>query len=266
LVSDLSWTNTSVRLGDLKPWPRNPKTISKRNAERLLASWNEMGQFQTVAIGPDGEVYDGHQRLSVLLAARGAEYMIDARQSNRALTEDERAKLVLSAHVGTTGAWNWDALSGWDESLLQDCGFDAALLKELNDDAANLNEMLRSMAGESDDEPYSRKIEAPIYEPTGEKPEVSALYDDSKTKALTAAIDASALDDEIKQFLTIAAQRHTVLNFARIAEFYAHADEDLQALMEDSALVIIDFNRAIELGFVQLTERIAEMVRDEYGE
>lgn len=265
-MSDLFWTNTAVRLGDLKPWARNPKTISKRNAERLLRSWDEMGQFQTVAIGPDGAVYDGHQRLSVLLAARGPEYMIDARRSNRALTDDERAKLVLTAHVGTTGQWNWSELAAWDETLLQDCGFDAGLLKEWNDDAANLSEMLKSIAGETEDEPYSRKIEAPIYEPTGPKPDVSELYDDTRTKALTAAIDASALDDEIKQFLTIAAQRHTVLNFARIAEYYAHADEELQALMEDSALVIIDFNRAIELGFVQLTERIAEMVRDEYGE
>lgn len=145
-MSDLFWTNTAVRLGDLKPWARNPKTISKRNAERLLASWDEMGQFQTVAIGPDGAVYDGHQRLSVLLAARGPEYMIDARQSNRALTEDERAKLVLTAHVGTTGAWDWSELAAWDETLLQDCGFDAALLKELNDDAANLSEMLKSIA------------------------------------------------------------------------------------------------------------------------
>ena len=36
--------------------------------------------------------------------------------------------------------------------------------------------------------------------------------------------------------------------------------------MEDSALVIIDFDRAIELGFVQLTQKIAQQVKDEYGE
>ena len=121
--------------------------------------------------------------------------------------------------------------------------------------------------GTNDDGTYSRKIEAPTYEPSEVKPEVSELYDDSKTRALVEAIQAAdGLSDEERAFLVIAAQRHTVFNFAKIADFYAHADEGLQTLMEDSALVIIDFDRAIELGYVQLTERIAEMVRDEYGE
>ena len=144
-MSDLFWTNTRVRLGDLEPWERNPKTISKRNAERLLRSWDEMGQVQTVAIGPAPNplpVYDGHQRLSALLARYGVDYEVDARQSNRRLTEDERARLVLLLHTGTTGAWDWSELAAWDETLLQDCGFDAALLKEWNDDAANLSEKI----------------------------------------------------------------------------------------------------------------------------
>ena len=33
------------------------------------------------------------------------------------------------------------------------------------------------------------------------------------------------------------------VHFARIAEFYAHASPEVQALMEESALVIIDFKR-----------------------
>jgi len=36
-MGDLIWTNTRVRLGELVPWERNPKTISKRIAARLLA-------------------------------------------------------------------------------------------------------------------------------------------------------------------------------------------------------------------------------------
>jgi len=62
------------------------------------------------------------------------------------------------------------------------------------------------------------------------------------------------LPEEIKAFLRAAAERHVVFNYANIAEFYAHADKGLQALMEDSALVIIDFNKAIEQGFVRLNE------------
>jgi hypothetical protein len=36
--------------------------------------------------------------------------------------------------------------------------------------------------------------------------------------------------------------------------------------MEDSALVIIDFNKAIELGFVNLSEEIAQQYQSEYGD
>ena len=93
-MSDLTWTADSATLGELVPWERNPKAISKRNAERLLDYWQRIGQFQTVAIGPGGEVYDGHQRLSVLKAAFGPSYRIDVRRASRALTEAERAELL----------------------------------------------------------------------------------------------------------------------------------------------------------------------------
>jgi hypothetical protein len=116
------------------------------------------------------------------------------------------------------------------------------------------------------DEQYSRKIESPVYEPKNPKPAVSELFDDTKTRTLLAAIEAAAeLTDEERAFLTIAARRHTVIHYNKVADFYAHADAKLQALMEDSALVIIDFNRAIELGYVKLAEDIAKLYGEEYG-
>lgn len=57
---DIEWRYDTVRLSELRPWERNPKTISKAHAKRLLETWERLGQFQTLAIGPDGEVYDGH--------------------------------------------------------------------------------------------------------------------------------------------------------------------------------------------------------------
>ena len=115
------------------------------------------------------------------------------------------------------------------------------------------------------DETYSREVKSPAYEMTGEKPAISALFDDSKTKQLIADIDANgSIPEADKSFLRVAAQRHTVLRFDRIAEYYAHADEELQSLMEDSALVIIDFNKAIELGYVKLSEEIAQLYGEDY--
>ena len=116
------------------------------------------------------------------------------------------------------------------------------------------------------DSTYTRNIETPEYKPTGPKPDLVMLYDDSKTQVLIEEIDSCDLvTDEEKQFLRIAAQRHTVLHFERIANYYAHADPGMQRLMENSALVILDFKKAISQGFVRLSHKIAGMVLDEYG-
>ena len=48
-------------------------------------------------------------------------------------------------------------------------------------------------------------------------------------------------------------------DYSKIANFYAHSSRECQELMENSALVIIDFNKAIENGFVRLTEEINAM-------
>ena len=142
VTEQITWTNDTAALGDLVPWERNPKRISRTHAARLLEYWQRIGQFQTIAIGPSGEVYDGHQRLSVLLAANGKGYRVDVRRSSRPLTDKEREELVIAAHVGTTGSFDWDALAGWDADNLQQWGFDAETLDTWRGDASALAVML----------------------------------------------------------------------------------------------------------------------------
>lgn len=60
--------------------------------------------------------------------------------------------------------------------------------------------------------------------------------------------------------LIFAAMRHISFNYQKIAEYYCHCNATVQRLMENSALVIIDINRAIELGFVNLTEEIIDIL------
>jgi hypothetical protein len=137
----MNWQNVTVKLADLQPWEHNPRTMTKRQAQRLLKSWQDLGQFQTIAIGPQGQVYDGHQRLSALLAAHGVAFTVDARQAERELSEDERRYLTTQANL-PVGVWNWDALAGWDAAQLQAWGFDDEALRAWNSDAANLATML----------------------------------------------------------------------------------------------------------------------------
>jgi ParB-like chromosome segregation protein Spo0J len=114
-MGDLTWTNDTRRLGDLVPWEHNPRQIKEAEAERLLDSLETFGQVQTIAIGPNNEIYDGHQRRYVWAAAvkYGPDFRVDVRVASRPLTERERQQLAVYLHEGTVGEWNFDELANW---------------------------------------------------------------------------------------------------------------------------------------------------------
>ncbi len=107
---------------------------------------------------------------------------------------------------------------------------------------------------------YTQKVVSPIYEPTEEKPELVELFDSEKTDKLISEINDSKIPKKIKEFLKIAAHRHTVFDYQQIAEYYAHADAEVQNLMEKSALIIVDYNDAIANGFVRMTHDIKSTI------
>jgi len=114
---------------------------------------------------------------------------------------------------------------------------------------------------------YSSKITTPIYEPKQKvSPKLFELCDKRKTCKLIRQINQSNISDNEKEFLISAAQRHLVFNYDKIAEYYCHASKEMQELMESSALVIIDFHKAIEGGYIKLSKEIAQAYLNEYGE
>ena len=147
----VTWANCQVTLGELQPWADNPRLSSKRQAQRLLDSWRQFGQVQTVAIGPSNEVYDGHQRLSALLTVHGPSYQVDARRCSRELSDVERRALVVALHAGAVGSWNWDNLANWDAGELQEWGFDSETLQNWQRDVGALGNLLDSEEAESAD-------------------------------------------------------------------------------------------------------------------
>jgi hypothetical protein len=167
------------------------------------------------------------------------------------------------------GSWNFEELGNWDIDTLAIGGFGEEMLEGLNQQQAFLMELLGKDGGEDaeqgDDDKYTKKVEAPIYEVTGEKPDISELFTNEHTNALLTAIDNADIPEAEKDFLRVAATRHTVFNFANIAEYYAHSSQEVQRLMEDSALIIIDFDRAIELGYVKLSEEVKAQFAREHG-
>ena len=141
-MGPITWTVDRVRLSDLQPWGHNPRHTSKRQAQRLLQSWQDFGQVHAIAVGPNNEVYDGHQRLSALLTVYGDDYEVDVRRASRELSDVERRALVLALHAGAVGSWDWDELTAWDPAELQEWGLDEEYLENINRDQAALIEML----------------------------------------------------------------------------------------------------------------------------
>lgn len=121
-------------------------------------------------------------------------------------------------------------------------------------------------APDLENQKYSSKIEAPIYEPKNTKPHILELCDNQKTNRLIKEIESSKLPIEEKAFLIDAARRHNVFNYEKIADYYAHSTKEMQHLMERSGLVIIDFEKAIQYGYVRLCEEIRKQYLEDYGE
>ena len=112
------------------------------------------------------------------------------------------------------------------------------------------------------DTKYSRAISIPQYEVKGDRPFIEELYSNEKVIKLLEHIKKSGVSENEKKFLTIAAYRHYVFNYSRIAEYYASASKEMQELMEESALVIIDIDDAIKNGYVKYSKRIQQIIED----
>ena len=129
-----------------------------------------------------------------------------------------------------------------------------------------INMFGQEFAPNLEDKKYSTKIDAPVYEPKNKKPYLIELVDKSKSHRLIQEIDKSSLSFEEKKFLIDASRRHNVFNYEKIADYYAHSSKEMQHLMERSGLVIIDFEKAIQLGYVKLCEEIKNQYLEVYGE
>lgn len=258
----------SVNINDLVEDDRNPRTHDKKNLAAIKASLEKFGQVEPLVVQRSTKkVIGGNGRLSVMkkLGWQTVDVVF--------VDVDETKAMQLSIALNRTSE-----LAGWDKEVL------ASMLSDLKDLEVSLdslgfdNESLdkvfvsaheRSMLGITSDPEgnvYTSKIKVPTYEPRGDNPPVHSLVDRTKTDKLIKEINESGVSGELKEFLLSAAERHTVFRFDLIAEAYCHASADVQRLFESSALVIIDFDKAIENGFVEITEELMEIAKKEIGE
>ena len=151
------------------------------------------------------------------------------------------------------GSNDWDVIANeWDTEELSEWGM------ELPDFAVDDTPI--EPEENKDETQYLRNIEIPTYQITGAEPTIAECVDVSTVKKLIKQIDESNVSEEQKEMLRICAYRHAVIHFDNIAEYYAHQDKEMQNLMEENALVIIDFDRAIEKGFVDMTDKLLRLI------
>ena len=113
---------------------------------------------------------------------------------------------------------------------------------------------------------YNLKTNIPQYIPKDKPPELKECFNTNKYKELKDKINRSNVTDLEKKFLLWAAHRHVIFNYSKIADYYASASKEMQELMEDSALVIIDFDDAIAKGYVKLNKRIGDILEKRLNE
>lgn len=247
-----------VSVDELIPYANNSRTHSDQQVTQVAASIKEFGFTNPILVDEENTIIAGHGRLQAAKKLNLSEVPVITLEG---LTDAQRKAYVIADNkLALNAGWDIELLQAELENL-QELNFDIDLL---GFDAKELLEILGE--DQNEENSYTKKVDIPLYEPQGDKPDVKDLYDDSKTFDLVEKIKSSKLPQEEKDFLMLAAGRHTVLNFELIANYYAHSSKECQELMEDNALVIIDFEKAIENGYVVLSEKISEQYLVDYPE
>jgi len=243
-----------VNIDALIPYVRNSRTHSEAQIAQIAASIKEFGFTNPVLIDKDGGIIAGHGR--TMAARKLGLHEVPCIRLEHLTPAQKKAYVIADNKLALNAGWD-DEMLKVELQELKDLNFD---IDVIGFDSSELAELFAKDEDKPDaDNPYTTNVNTPNYEPTGEKPSLEELYDDEKAMDLIVTIKESKLPEKEKQFLMAAASRHIVFNYSKIANFYAHSSKECQELMEDSALVIIDFNKAIENGFVKLTEELNEM-------
>ena len=247
------------RVEDLNPAEYNPRKRLKPGDdeyERLKRSIEAFGYVDPIIVNADGTVIGGHQRLFVLRDLGFSEADVAVVDLNK---NDEKALNIALNKI--SGEWDEEKLAEIFADL-QAAEYDATVTGY---EADAISALVRDIQIEEEvTNEYSTKIDPVHYEITGETPEIPELFDDTKYRELLQNIeDCQGISEEEREFLNLAAARHVVFNYRNIAEYYAAASLPMQRLMEESALIIIDFNDAVRNGYVKISGIINEMMEED---
>lgn len=248
-----------VPIDDLIPHPRNPRIHAD---PEIVASIQRSGFYGAVVRQKStGYLLVGNGRTAAAKVAGLTELPTQTLD----LPDTEATRLLLRDNrLSDLASYDEESLVATLKDLALEPGSLEGTAWSLEDLLAYQQKLAANEDGDEEEEEafeYTRKTDAVHYQMTGDKPPVESLVERDKTNDLMERITAADVPEDVREFLTAAAQRHLVFDYSKIAEFYAHADPELQALMEASALVIVDWNDAVHHGFVRLSSRLADILK-----
>lgn len=226
------------RLDEIKPYENNPRH-NDNAVDAVANSIREFGFKVPIVVDSEGVIVAGHTRYKA--AQKLGLKSVPCLVADDLNEEQINAFRLADNKVGELATWDLDTLKVELDNIGE----------------IDMSEFGFSLDDLTEDETYTRKIEPPTYEPTEETaPGIDELCNKSKYDDLLRYIDNADIPQDIADFLRLAATRHIVYDYGRIAEFYAHQPKEIQELMESSALVIIDYDKAVANGFVKLTNEL----------
>ena len=232
------------RIEDVKPYENNPRK-NDAAVQYVANSIREFGFKQPIVIDRNGVIVAGHTRYKAAIELGLEE--VPCIMAYDLTDEQVKAYRLADNKVAEASEWDFDLLekemNGIYDIDLEQFGFN------VEDEVV-------------DDNKYTAEINIPQYEVAGESVTLGQLVDTSWADELIEEIEASQVSEAEKSFLIEAAKRHNRFNYRNIAEYYAEASEEMQRLMERSALVIIDFDDAIKNGYVQLSQDMERLLNE----
>lgn len=133
VLPNLSWATVRKCVNDLIPQKINPRVINSKQLKDLQKSLEKYNLVEIPAIDLDGTILAGHQRIKVLKILGRGEEVIDVRQPNRKLTEEESKEYLIASNA-LGGDWDFELLKEFNIDMLTEIGFDPNDLATIWDD------------------------------------------------------------------------------------------------------------------------------------
>ena len=251
------------KISDLIPDKKNLNIGKKKGQKLLNKSFKKYGAGRSILLDKNSQIIAGNKSWEAAKQA-GIENVVVVPSDGKTLIAVQRTDIDINTPEGRDLALADNAVAyfnlKWDKDQLNEFK-ESGLLSAKNEWRLPLHVWEAIKVNDEYVSKYAITTESVHYTPSRLiPPAMSEMYDTGKVPELLANIELAFKNGDISEeeavFLRAAAWRHVVFNFANIAEYYAHASPRMQELMEESVLIIIDFNDAIDRGLIELTKDI----------